>query len=32
VAQALDPIFVPQILDDQLFLDAFIAGKRRRSI
>jgi len=31
VAQALDPIFVPQILDDQLFLDASIAGKRRRS-
>jgi hypothetical protein len=31
VAQALDPIFVPEILDDQLFLDAFIAGKRRRS-
>jgi uncharacterized delta-60 repeat protein len=31
VPQALDPTFVPQSLDDQLFLDAFIAGKRRRS-
>lgn len=31
VAQALDPILVPQILDDQRFLDPFIAAKRRRS-
>jgi uncharacterized delta-60 repeat protein len=31
VAQGLDPIFVPQVLDDHPFRNTLIAGKRRRS-